>query len=41
MGPRTKRGIMQFQQQRGLAANGEIDNETLAALDISNNTSSR
>jgi localization factor PodJL len=38
MGPRTKDALMQFQRQQGLAASGEIDNETMAALDIGPST---
>jgi hypothetical protein len=38
MGPQTKEALLQFQRQQGLAASGEIDNETMAALDIGPST---
>jgi hypothetical protein len=38
MGPRTRDALMQFQRQQGLAASGEIDNETMTALDIGPST---
>jgi peptidoglycan hydrolase-like protein with peptidoglycan-binding domain len=32
MGPETKQAIQQFQQQQGLQATGELDQQTMAAL---------
>ncbi len=32
MGPETKQALQQFQQQNGLQANGELDQQTMAAL---------
>jgi peptidoglycan hydrolase-like protein with peptidoglycan-binding domain len=34
MGPMTREGIREFQQDEGIAATGELDRETLEALDL-------
>ncbi len=33
-GPRTRRAVIRFQREEGLEANGRLDNETLARLDV-------
>jgi hypothetical protein len=35
LGPRTRKALIAFQQQQRLQANGQIDNQTLAALGMS------
>ena len=34
LGPRTQSALREFQQQRGLTLSGQLDNETLKALDV-------
>ena len=34
MGPRTQSALREFQQQQGLAQSGQIDQQTLLALDV-------
>jgi peptidoglycan hydrolase-like protein with peptidoglycan-binding domain len=35
LGPRTRKALTAFQQQQRLQANGQLDNQTLAALGMS------
>ena len=40
LGPKTQAALKEFQQQNGLQATGQIDEQTLAALDIDQSGSS-
>ncbi len=40
MGPKTQAALKEFQQEKGLEQTGELDNETIAALDIDQDSSS-
>jgi peptidoglycan hydrolase-like protein with peptidoglycan-binding domain len=37
LGPRTERAVRDFQQKQGLQQNGQLDDQTLAALGVSSN----
>ena len=39
MGPKTQAALKDFQQEKGLQASGQLDHETLAALDIDQDSS--
>ena len=39
MGPKTQAALKDFQQEKGLQASGELDQETVAALDINQGAS--
>ena len=39
MGPKTKSALKQFQQQQGLQASGQLDSQTLAALNTNGSAS--
>jgi len=39
-GPQTQQGVKQFQQQQGLQASGQLDQQTVAALGIGGQSSS-
>ena len=34
MGPKTQAALKEFQQEKGLQASGQLDRETIAALDL-------
>jgi peptidoglycan hydrolase-like protein with peptidoglycan-binding domain len=40
MGPKTQAALKEFQQQNGMQPTGQIDEQTLAALDIDQSGSS-
>lgn len=40
VGPKTQKGLKEFQTSKGLSASGQIDQETLAALGISGSAAS-
>lgn len=39
MGPKTQKGLKEFQQSKGLEASGQLDQKTLAALGVSGEAS--
>lgn len=39
MGPKTQAALKEFQQERGLQASGQLDRETIAALDLDQSSS--
>lgn len=39
MGPKTQAALKEFQQEKGLQASGQLDQETLAALDLDQGSS--
>ncbi len=39
MGPKTQAALKDFQQEKGLQASGQLDDQTLAALDINQGSS--